>query len=106
MQSLGSDERSTAITTAIVRMAQALSLDVIAEGVESEQQLIALRDLGCELGQGFHMYKPLPASTVPGLLSPAPEPVASVSRSRERRSEGRRAAPRGAGKALAAGRRR
>jgi diguanylate cyclase (GGDEF)-like protein/PAS domain S-box-containing protein len=106
VQSLGSDERSTAITTAIVRMAQALSLDVIAEGVESEQQLLALGDLGCELAQGFHLYKPLPASAVSRLLAPAPKPVASLGSPREPPGNGRRAPALGAGKALAAGRRR
>ena len=45
VQTLGGDARSTAITTAIVRMAQALSVEVIAEGVETERQLQALRDL-------------------------------------------------------------
>ena len=68
VRSLGTDERSTAITTAIVRMAQALSLEVIAEGVEAEHQLRALRALRCELGQGFLFHEALTAEAVVELL--------------------------------------
>ena len=68
IQSLGGDPRSTAITTAIVRMAQALSLEVIAEGVEAAHQLRVLRALQCELAQGFLFHEPLPASGISALL--------------------------------------
>jgi diguanylate cyclase (GGDEF)-like protein/PAS domain S-box-containing protein len=68
VRSLGTDERSTAITTAIVRMAQALSLEVIAEGVEAAHQLRALRALRCELGQGFLFHEALTAEAVAELL--------------------------------------
>ena len=68
VKSLGTDQRSTAITTAIVRMAQALSLEVIAEGVEAGHQLQALRVLRCELAQGFYFHGPLPARAVSELL--------------------------------------
>jgi diguanylate cyclase (GGDEF)-like protein/PAS domain S-box-containing protein len=68
VEALGGDLRSTAITTAIVRMAQALSLEVIAEGVEAGHQLQALRVLHCELVQGFFFHAPLPALAVSELL--------------------------------------
>jgi diguanylate cyclase (GGDEF)-like protein/PAS domain S-box-containing protein len=68
VRSLGTDERSTAITTAIVRMAQALSLEVIAEGVEAAHQLRALRALRCELGQGFFFHGALTAEAIAELL--------------------------------------
>ena len=68
VRALGTDERSTAITTAIVRMAQALSLEVIAEGVEAEHQLRALRALRCELAQGYLFHRPLSAEAVAELL--------------------------------------
>jgi two-component system CheB/CheR fusion protein len=64
VQALGRDERSTAITTAIVRMAQALSIEVIAEGVETERQLRALRALDCELAQGFYIHRTLGADEI------------------------------------------
>jgi diguanylate cyclase (GGDEF)-like protein/PAS domain S-box-containing protein len=89
VEALGSEERSTAITTAIVRMAQALSVEVIAEGVETERQLEALRSLQCELAQGFHFFRPLSAEAVTELLVPPPQPPraqppASVATSRAR----------------------
>jgi diguanylate cyclase (GGDEF)-like protein/PAS domain S-box-containing protein len=68
VEALGGEVRSTAITTAIVRMAQALSLEVIAEGVEAGHQLQALRVLNCELAQGFFFHGPLPARAVSELL--------------------------------------
>ncbi len=42
-----------AIVTAIVRLAQTLGLSTVAEGVETDEQLAALRALGCDAGQGF-----------------------------------------------------
>ena len=69
VEALGRDRRSTAITTAIVRMAHALSVEVIAEGVETEAQFLSLRDLGCELAQGFHLHPPLWAHEVSELLT-------------------------------------
>ncbi len=68
---LGSNSRSTAITTAIVRMAQALSIEVIAEGVENETQLKLVRDLGCDLAQGFYFHRPLQAAQISALLDEA-----------------------------------
>ncbi len=65
---LGSDARSTAITTAIVRMAQALAVEVIAEGVETECQASALRELQCELAQGFYFHRPLDGESLSRLL--------------------------------------
>jgi diguanylate cyclase (GGDEF)-like protein/PAS domain S-box-containing protein len=69
VEALGSDSRSTAITTAIVRMAQALSIEVIAEGVETASQVDALRGLGCELAQGFYFHRPLTAQAISELLA-------------------------------------
>ncbi|HWH33029.1 MAG TPA: EAL domain-containing protein [Egibacteraceae bacterium] len=62
----GAEER--ALTEAIVRIAQALRLDTIAEGVEHADQREALRDMGCGYGQGFHFARPLPAGDLGALL--------------------------------------
>jgi EAL domain-containing protein (putative c-di-GMP-specific phosphodiesterase class I) len=43
-------------------MARALTLHVVAEGVETQQQLSILRDLGCEEHQGYFYSRPLPAN--------------------------------------------
>jgi EAL domain-containing protein (putative c-di-GMP-specific phosphodiesterase class I) len=48
----------------IVELARTLGLEVVAEGVESEEQLTALRDMGCEHGQGFYLSPPLFTSSI------------------------------------------
>ena len=103
---LGSDARSTAITTAIVRMAQALAVEVIAEGVETECQAAALRELECELAQGFHFHRPLDGETLTRLLG-AEQPAAAARRrdgqaARRRRPLARQVARRGLSSAAAA----
>ncbi|WP_169542166.1 putative bifunctional diguanylate cyclase/phosphodiesterase [Solirubrobacter soli] len=50
-----------AIITAIIQLAQALGVTAVAEGVETGEQAIALRDLGCHVAQGYHYSKPVPA---------------------------------------------
>ncbi|SDG19429.1 PAS domain S-box-containing protein/diguanylate cyclase (GGDEF) domain-containing protein [Limimonas halophila] len=54
------------LVQASLRMAQELGLDVVAEGVETEEQRAFLRDLGCDYGQGFLFARPLPATDFPG----------------------------------------
>ncbi len=65
---LGSDAEDTAIVHATVAFAQALGLDVIPEGIESAEQLALLKELGCELGQGYHFARPLSGEEVPAFL--------------------------------------
>lgn len=57
-----------AIVAAITTMARALQLRTLAEGVETEAQLAALRDLGCNEYQGFLFSRPLPAEAFAALL--------------------------------------
>jgi diguanylate cyclase (GGDEF)-like protein/PAS domain S-box-containing protein len=55
----GDDSDGGELVGAIVRLGAALHKAVVAEGIESAEQLQALRDLGCTLGQGFHLATPL-----------------------------------------------
>ncbi len=55
------DPDDLAIVSAVVAMAKHLKLDVVAEGVESAQQLIVLRELGCDRYQGFLFSPAVPA---------------------------------------------
>ncbi|MGH2981731.1 MAG: putative bifunctional diguanylate cyclase/phosphodiesterase [Solirubrobacterales bacterium] len=57
------------IVKAVVEMARALGLEIVAEGVETADQLAAVRNLGCHQAQGFYFLPPLPAEEVPGVLS-------------------------------------
>jgi len=68
VDALGVEQERTAIVEAIVGMARALSLDVIAEGVENEAQLSELRRLGCDYAQGHLFSRALPAEKISTLL--------------------------------------
>jgi EAL domain-containing protein (putative c-di-GMP-specific phosphodiesterase class I) len=56
---LGEDAEDTAIVRMIIELAHTLGISIIAEGVESEQQAEQLKQMGCDLGQGFHFSEPL-----------------------------------------------
>ncbi len=58
-----------AITSAIIAMARALKLKVVAEGVETEQQLAFLRERECDEAQGYLFSKPIPAEQCAELIS-------------------------------------
>ena len=53
-----------AIVTAMIQMAHALHKEVVAEGVETEDELALLQSLGCDMAQGFLLCKPLSASEI------------------------------------------
>jgi len=53
----------------IVRMGRILKLETVAEGVELPSQASALRRMGCDLAQGFHFGRPMPAQEIEALLS-------------------------------------
>jgi len=57
---LGTGQDDAALVATIVSMAGTLGLEVVAEGVETEEQLRLLRDLGCDRAQGFLLARPLP----------------------------------------------
>jgi diguanylate cyclase (GGDEF)-like protein/PAS domain S-box-containing protein len=63
------DPDDAAIVTAIVVMAKSLGVDVIAEGVETEEQLAHLIALGCHRAQGYLLARPMSASSVTKLLA-------------------------------------
>jgi diguanylate cyclase (GGDEF)-like protein len=50
---LGDNREDTAIVRSVIDLAQAFDISSVAEGIETEQQLADLRELGCDLGQGF-----------------------------------------------------
>jgi EAL domain-containing protein (putative c-di-GMP-specific phosphodiesterase class I) len=62
------DPDSAAIVSAAITLAHALSLEAIAEGVETEVEATELRSLGCDFGQGYYWSRPRPAHAAAALL--------------------------------------
>ena len=65
---LGKDPEDSAIVEAVVRMGQALRLTTVAEGVETAHHLIELRELDCDMAQGYHFARPRPAEAISRML--------------------------------------
>jgi EAL domain-containing protein (putative c-di-GMP-specific phosphodiesterase class I) len=75
------------IATAVINMAQGLKLRVIAEGVETSEELAFLQAHDCDAAQGYYFSRPVPADQFAGLLKTGiPEPPGE--RSRDRRLRG------------------
>ncbi|HLL16334.1 MAG TPA: EAL domain-containing protein, partial [Pyrinomonadaceae bacterium] len=65
---MSEDGENVEIVRTIVSLAQNLGMNVIAEGVETKEQLAALRKLGCENGQGYFFSKPVNAKAAENLI--------------------------------------
>tara|TARA_R110001583_G_scaffold21088_4_gene80281 strand:- start:14063 stop:16165 length:2103 start_codon:yes stop_codon:yes gene_type:complete len=68
---LPGDKQDVAIVKSIINLAKNLGLEVVAEGVETFEQLTCLRDYGCEFIQGYYYSKPISAEAVMLLLKEA-----------------------------------
>ena len=65
---LGQDDNDTVLVSGMSGLAHALGLEVIAEGVETVEQLAKLREIGCDLAQGYFISRPVPANQASTLL--------------------------------------
>ena len=65
---LETDPDDWAIASTIVSMGRSLRLTVLAEGVETSEQLAQLRKMGCDMAQGYHFSRPLLAAGVADML--------------------------------------
>jgi diguanylate cyclase (GGDEF)-like protein len=70
-ESLGERPEDDAIVAAIVGMADALEMDTVAEGIETEMQARAVAALGCRRGQGYHFARPLSSVALRRLVESA-----------------------------------
>ena len=52
----------------VIELAHTLGMEVVAEGVETEEQETLLVEMGCDFVQGFYSSRPLPPEDVPGFL--------------------------------------
>ena len=68
---LGHDDTLTLLTRTVVQVGRELGLRVIAEGIEQPRQLGALREMGCDYGQGFLVARPMAAPGVEALIRTA-----------------------------------
>lgn len=69
---LETDPEDQAIASTIVSMGRNLNLTVLAEGIETREQLLLLRDMGCEMGQGFYFSRAVPPEAMAILLRDQP----------------------------------
>ena len=66
---MSADSIDRELVAAVVGMGRALKLWVVAEGIETADQAEALRELGCQVGQGYLFARPLPAAEIDALLA-------------------------------------
>ena len=72
VSAIGTDRESTPIVQAVIALAHGLEINVVAEGIETEGQLAALRDLACDRAQGYLFSRPLPGAQLEALLAASP----------------------------------
>lgn len=65
---LGSRLEETTIVAAVIGLAKSIGLSTVAEGIESAEQLLLLRDMGCNSAQGYYLSRPVPAELLSGRL--------------------------------------
>jgi EAL domain-containing protein (putative c-di-GMP-specific phosphodiesterase class I) len=70
---LGADPTLALLTRAIVQVGEDLGIEVVAEGIERPEQLEMLRAIGCGLGQGYLVARPMTADLIDALVRPAAE---------------------------------
>ncbi|HKN23080.1 MAG TPA: EAL domain-containing protein [Terracidiphilus sp.] len=61
-------EQPLQIVRTIVELARVMGMDVVAEGIETHEQYMLLRQLGCRFGQGYLFSRPVPAATISAML--------------------------------------
>ncbi len=74
----GATPQASGLARAVVALGETLQLEVVAEGIEHLDQWTRLRDLGCDLGQGFYFARPLDAAEVVSTLQDWPGRVDGV----------------------------
>ena len=72
VNNMDKSESSRLIVNSVAQLALALKMDIVAEGIEEQTQLDALRGLGCQYGQGFHIGRPISAEDTVQLIESRP----------------------------------
>lgn len=87
VRNLATDSNDAAITASVIALAKAMKLEVIAEGIETEEQLAILREMACHQGQGYLFSRPIPAEECATILAQENLQFFSVSRKKRSRKE-------------------
>jgi EAL domain-containing protein (putative c-di-GMP-specific phosphodiesterase class I) len=82
VRELTTDQNDAAIAAAIINMAHTLDLRVVAEGVESEEQLQFLKLRGCDEYQGYLLSRPIPSDGIPPLVGESATSLVTTGRRR------------------------
>jgi EAL domain-containing protein (putative c-di-GMP-specific phosphodiesterase class I) len=72
--------RQQELVSAVVQLGHTLGLRVVAEGIEEEEQLVALTAMGCRYAQGYHLGRPTPAADLIEAAQPLAAPAVRPSR--------------------------
>jgi EAL domain-containing protein (putative c-di-GMP-specific phosphodiesterase class I) len=77
VSNIDTNKESIAIVRAVTTLANALSVPVLVEGIESEATHAVVLELGCQVGQGWYFGKPMPAEAALQLIKQASRDQAS-----------------------------
>jgi diguanylate cyclase (GGDEF)-like protein len=72
VEGIGQNVQDTAIVQLMVDLAHTVGMQVVGEGVERAEQLTRLREMGCDLAQGFYLSRPLTSEEAEALLADSP----------------------------------
>ncbi len=72
VSNMDKSERNRQIVRSIAHLALALEMNIVAEGIETKTQFEALREMGCQHGQGYYMAKPATAEKTVELIESRP----------------------------------
>lgn len=65
------DEGAARLVSGVIRLFAAIGTEVVGEGISTAEEYVQMQSLGCEVGQGYYLGMPTPASDVPALLERA-----------------------------------
>ena len=86
-----SEEKDTHMLEIIIEIARHISAPVVAEGVETEEQMTALKKIGCDMVQGYYFSPPVPAEKFAGFLKDAKQELASKEAAQPKQSRSKNA---------------
>jgi len=81
VQRMVAGEQPLQIVHTILELARVMGMDVVAEGIETEEQLRLLKEMGCRYGQGYLFSRPQPVAEIVGLLGRLDQAFATDSKS-------------------------